>query len=412
MERNIVQSTQNSEFVLDRSIFSKSIPVSALRIRPEQCNVFTKKLRRIIFKRRKVRPIVSDPSDSTHKLLLLSDTIGNHNGNHNDDISPEIMDFITSQGASFVPYSITMGYEHLTASQVLAEVLPVGVQVPSSFETIGHIAHVNLLEEQLPFKKIIGEVFLEKNSPRIRTVVNKVGTIQTKFRTFPMEILAGEDDTIVECIEGGARFKLDYRSVYWNSRLQMEHMRRVELIAVIADMMCGIGPFAIPLAMRDCVVHANDLNPESFFLVFVRNSVPNKFYKKKIFFHNTYLKENCALNKVSSLITTYNLDARVFIKTLLKQSITFDHVIMNLPALSLEFIDVFSGQVCADWEKMPKLHCYCFSSASTVTERRNDVIKRAEISLGRPLDSANVQTKEVRDVAPNKIMYVLFFFNF
>jgi tRNA (guanine37-N1)-methyltransferase len=50
--------------------------------------------------------------------------------------------------------------------------LPPGVEVPMSFETVGHIAHLNLREEQLPHKHLIGSVLLDKN-PHIRTVVNK-----------------------------------------------------------------------------------------------------------------------------------------------------------------------------------------------------------------------------------------------
>jgi len=33
--------------------------------------------------------------------------------------------------------------------------------VPTAFETIGHIAHMNLRDEQLPFKHIIGQVLLD-----------------------------------------------------------------------------------------------------------------------------------------------------------------------------------------------------------------------------------------------------------
>ena len=32
------------------------------------------------------------------------------------------------------------------------------MQITSSFEAVGHIAHMNLRDEQLPFKKFIGEV--------------------------------------------------------------------------------------------------------------------------------------------------------------------------------------------------------------------------------------------------------------
>jgi len=55
--------------------------------------------------------------------------------------------------------------------------------IPFSFEMIGHIAHLNLRDELLPFKEIIGQVLIEKN-PKIKTVVNKIGKIETEFQTF------------------------------------------------------------------------------------------------------------------------------------------------------------------------------------------------------------------------------------
>lgn len=55
----------------------------------------------------------------------------------------------------------------------LQKLLPEGVDVPTSFESIGHIAHLNLRDEQLPHKALIGQVIIDKN-PTIKTVVNKV----------------------------------------------------------------------------------------------------------------------------------------------------------------------------------------------------------------------------------------------
>lgn len=59
--------------------------------------------------------------------------------------------------------------------------LPEGVEVPGSFETIGHVAHVNLRDETLPYKKTIGRVLLDKNMPRIRTVINKVRSFSQQY---------------------------------------------------------------------------------------------------------------------------------------------------------------------------------------------------------------------------------------
>ena len=130
------------------------------------------------------------------------------------------------------------------------------MEVPGAFEQVGHIAHVNLRDEHLPFKEVIGRVLLDKNAPRIRSVVNKVETISEQggddaattarrvFRVFPMEVLAGDDDLRATVRENGASFKLDYREVYWNSRLEREHRRIVEMLQpgdVVADMFAGIG---------------------------------------------------------------------------------------------------------------------------------------------------------------------------
>lgn len=43
--------------------------------------------------------------------------------------------------------------------QILEALLPKGMIVPSAFETVGHIAHLNLREEHAPYKKLIAKVF-------------------------------------------------------------------------------------------------------------------------------------------------------------------------------------------------------------------------------------------------------------
>jgi tRNA G37 N-methylase Trm5 len=41
---------------------------------------------------------------------------------------------------------------------------------------------------------------LQKNQPGIQTVINKIDTIDTQFRFFHMEVLAGRPDTVAEVV--------------------------------------------------------------------------------------------------------------------------------------------------------------------------------------------------------------------
>ena len=227
-------------------------------------------------------------------------------------------------------HELILDYDYWNSEEILAATLPDGMDVPSSFETIGHIAHLNLRPEHEPFKHLIGSVILDKN-PVIKTVVNKVGAIETIFRFFQMEILAGEDRMQVEVREEGCIFTFDYSKVYWNSRLQHEHRRLVELFGKgqrVCDLFCGVGPFAIPAAKKGCIVYANDLNPESV----------------------KYLDLNKEKNKISSKnLLTFNSDARTFIMESHKllntdgsNNLFFDHYVMNLPASAHEFLDAFA----------------------------------------------------------------------
>ena len=70
--------------------------------------------------------------------------------------------------------------------------MPDSIKIPTGFETVGHVAHMNLDEEHMPYKYDIGEVYLRKN-PNIKTVITKVGFINNVFRTFDFEVLAGEE---------------------------------------------------------------------------------------------------------------------------------------------------------------------------------------------------------------------------
>ena len=151
----------------------------------------------------------------------------------------------------------------ISKSKVLNTLLPTNIEISTAYEQVGDLIHVNLSESLLPYKYLIGQVLLDK-VPSCRLVINKTGKIDTTFRTFPMEVIAGKGSTEVTIHEEGCIYQFDYQKVYWNSRLHHEHTRLVNTFHkddIIADMFCGVGPFVIPAAKKGCLCYANDLNP-------------------------------------------------------------------------------------------------------------------------------------------------------
>lgn len=201
-------------------------------------------------------------------------------------VPPALQMFVDSKDVDLVPYNLKMEYDDWDYYEIVTSILPEDLleEVPSGYTLAGNIAHINLREAYLPYKQIIGHIILDKN-PNIKTVINKTEEVgvTSEFRTFDMEILAGEPKTEVEVSESGCRFKFDFAKVYWNSRLGTEHNRIIMTFKegeAVADVMAGVGPFAIPAGKKKVFVWANDLNPESY-KAMVDNIKMNKVHQPK-----------------------------------------------------------------------------------------------------------------------------------
>ncbi len=54
-----------------------------------------------------------------------------------------------------------LGYSHWSTEQILRAVFPPDIEhITTAFETIGHIAHMNLRDKQLPYRYLIGKVYI------------------------------------------------------------------------------------------------------------------------------------------------------------------------------------------------------------------------------------------------------------
>ncbi|KAG6534093.1 hypothetical protein ZIOFF_007977 [Zingiber officinale] len=313
-----------------------------------------------------------------------------------------------SSSFELVQCQLALFYDYWSMSELLEALLPEGLIVPTGFETIGHIAHLNLRDEHLPFRKLIAQIVLDKNRPKIQTVVNKMDAIQNEYRTMQLEVLVGNHSLVTTVVENGFRFQVDLGKVYWNSKLATERQRLICSFTrsdVVCDVFSGVGPIAISAARKVKCVFANDLNPNAVEYL-ERNIVLNKLERKVEFSITTDFFWSRLLVCHSRVLDflVFNMEGRRFISamftTQLRYSIT--QVVMNLPNDATEFLDAFRGvfrNTPRSARTLPKIHVYGFSKAQNP---EYDFQERINVALCAEV--VDVEMHRVRLVAPGKWM--------
>ena len=368
--------------IIDKTLFVKTESVRAVTL-PAKSVGFVLKHRyasRFVWSRPGRKSVYQDPTDPAKSRILLV----------NNDLPSDIKDAIPTGETTF---EIRTSYDDFNTEEALRILIPDMPDRPTSFETVGHIAHMNLRDEFLPFKEVIGQVIIDKNK-HINVVVTKVGTLSNEFRTFDMEIIGARtaDRSLLATVsENKMRLTVDYQKCYWNSRLSFERERLIKKFLGsesqsnrLVDMCCGIGALACFAAREGMEVFANDLNPGAI----------------------ACARTNAMANKVNPEF--YNMDAREFVRSLVKdgklgESKT-NHVMINLPENGIEFLDVFNRLFESEDQlggNEFRIYCHCFSkdNSADISERVNRAIRAV------PDGIPDIKTVHVRDVAPNKIMY-------
>jgi len=144
--------------VLDRDAFTVNVSVTGLKVPVKSVAAVRQRYKHWLLKVMRMQPIVELSDDDvdrhSHRLFLFSP-------NHvklDDAFGERDRAFLSQNGvdlADIRQFSVKLTYENFSYSDVLDAVLP-GENAVGGFSIIGHIAHLNLKDEQLQYKNIIG----------------------------------------------------------------------------------------------------------------------------------------------------------------------------------------------------------------------------------------------------------------
>ncbi|MFB6070922.1 MAG: class I SAM-dependent methyltransferase family protein [Halanaeroarchaeum sp.] len=243
-----------------------------------------------------------------------------------------------------------------------------------SYERLGDVV---LVDEDDPERaRAIADAIVESAIPA-KTVLNKRSKIKGERRVRDWEVLAGNGTETVHR-EYGAEFLLDLATVYFSPRLATERHRVVERVGAdehAFDMFAGVGPFAVPMAMRGAEVVATDINETAI----------------------EYLRENADRNHVPERVTAIAADVRDVAPEYENWA---DRIVMNLPHSADEFLE--TAVTLAD--DVAVLHYYDIQHEDDPFGPGESAIR----SAAAPAYEVAVETRrEVRTYAPHELNVVL-----
>lgn len=142
--------------VLDKSAFKRTCKIPGVKVPIKAIKQMSKCMKLSMLRMPKLKPIADlenfDPDFKSHKLFLLNPL----KYKSLDDFSNEERQMCNEADVdltSFQKYDTELCYDNWTASEIIPAIVKTNV---SGFSIIGHIAHLNLKEEVLQYKHIIG----------------------------------------------------------------------------------------------------------------------------------------------------------------------------------------------------------------------------------------------------------------
>ncbi len=249
----------------------------------------------------------------------------------------------------------------------------------TSFDIIGDIAIIEVPEELEHREKEIGEAILEVHKS-VKTVCKRAGIHEGVYRIRPVKVIAGENRTVTEYRESGARIRLDVSKVYFTPRLSYERERIAKQVKpgeVIGYWFAGVGPFGLVILKRvpNVKIYAIELNPEAV----------------------KWMKENVRLNRVEGRMIPILGNVREEAEKIPEK---MDRIIMPLPKTGEDFLDLAFRHV----KKGGVIHFYYIGDRKDPFTRAEEIIRRKAEETGSKYRIAFKRV--VRPFSPGKVQVV------
>ena len=144
---------------LNRDKFIQNVKVFGIKVPAGFVAVVSRRFKDSLLKIPKIKPIAelcdSDSLKDSHKLLLFNPTklpsAESFRDTDKEFVAGHDVDITNTE-----LYDLSLTYENWTYDQILSAILPENSDGVGGFSIIGHIAHLNLRQNLLEYKEIIG----------------------------------------------------------------------------------------------------------------------------------------------------------------------------------------------------------------------------------------------------------------
>lgn len=181
---------------LDKTKFAKEVTIPSVEVPNEYVGIAMKIFKKYLLKLTKLKAV--EDLDGEKRRVLLDPLLFESFEKLNEDEKSKLTE-LNVREENFSSTKITLNYDNFKMEDILKAILPEGKEGCTSFSRIGHILHLNLKDHLLPYKSLIGQVLMDK-LVGVSTVVNKSHVIDSTYRNFQMEVIAGESDFIAEVV--------------------------------------------------------------------------------------------------------------------------------------------------------------------------------------------------------------------